>query len=154
MERRARAHRRRGRRESLRRRRDAFDVHLGASLPGEDLVGARPSPSDDDDDTETDAFDPIDAITTPRRAYVFNVCVAPNSEVSASPSGFSPARTDICATTPTSSPRTPTSRYATRRASRLRKASYVVNAEQSFDDVDAPRALLYRPVRRPRRPSP
>ena len=54
-----------------------LDVHLGASLPGEDLVGARPSPSDDDDDTETDAFDPIDAITNPRRAYVFNVCVAP-----------------------------------------------------------------------------
>ena len=54
-----------------------LDVHLGASLPGEDLVGARPSPSDDDDGTETDAFDPIDALTNPRRAYVFNVCVAP-----------------------------------------------------------------------------
>ena len=126
-----------------------LDVHLGASLPGEDLVGARPSPSDDDDDTETDAFDPIDVITNPRRAYVFNVCVAPEfrglgvaERLLARAHEHLRDDTDVVA----AYAHVEIGNRAARRA--YEKASYVVECEQSFDDVDAPRALLYRRVRR------
>ena len=132
-----------------------LDVHLGASLPGEDLVGARPSPSDDDDGTETDAFDPIDAITNPRRAYVFNVCVAPEfrglgvaERLLARAHRHLRDDTDVVAAYAHVEIRN----RAARRA--YEKASYVVEREQSFDDVDAPRALLYRPVRRADEASP
>jgi cytochrome c oxidase assembly factor 5 len=53
-----------------------LDVHMGPNLPGEILVGRRPfadaRPAADDDIR----FDPL-AIVDPPRAYVFNVCVAP-----------------------------------------------------------------------------
>ena len=120
-----------------------LDVHLGASLPGEDLVGARPSPSDDDDDTETDV------IANSRRAYVFNVCVAPEFRgLGVAERLLSRAHrhlrddTDVVA----AYAHVEIGNRAARRA--YEKASYVVEREQSFDDVDAPRALLYRRVRR------
>jgi cytochrome c oxidase assembly factor 5 len=58
-----------------------LDVHLGAKLPGEILVGRRPF-ADASADASADAandqygFDPL-AVVDPPRAYVFNVCVAP-----------------------------------------------------------------------------
>ena len=120
-----------------------LDVHLGASLPGEDLVGARPSPSDDDDDTETDI------IANTRRAYVFNVCVAPEfrglgvaERLLARAHEHLRDDTDVVA----AYAHVEIGNRAARRA--YEKASYVVECEQSFDDVDAPRALLYRRVRR------
>ena len=55
-----------------------LDVHMGPNLPGEILVGRRPfadaSAAANDDDQY--GFDPL-AIVDPPRAYVFNVCVAP-----------------------------------------------------------------------------
>ena len=52
-----------------------LDVHLGAKLPGEILVGRRPF-ADASADSANDRFDPL-AVVDPPRAYVFNVCVAP-----------------------------------------------------------------------------
>ena len=52
-----------------------LDVHLGAKLPGEILVGRRPF-ADASADAANDRFDPL-AVVDPPRAYVFNVCVAP-----------------------------------------------------------------------------
>lgn len=54
-----------------------LDVHLGAKLPGEILVGRRPF-ADASADAANDqyGFDPL-AVVDPPRAYVFNVCVAP-----------------------------------------------------------------------------
>ena len=53
-----------------------LDVHLGAKLPGEILVGRRPFADASADAANDQYFDPL-AVVDPPRAYVFNVCVAP-----------------------------------------------------------------------------
>jgi len=124
-----------------------LDVHLGPSLPGEALVGARPSTDDDE------SFDPIDVVT-PRRAYVFNVCVAPEfrglgvaERLLARAYAHLRDDTDVVA----AYAHVEIDNHAARRA--YEKASYVVEFEQhrSSDDGGegaAPRALLYRRVER------
>ena len=125
-----------------------LDVHLGPSLPGEALVGARPSTDDTDE-----GFDPIDVVT-PRRAYVFNVCVAPEfrglgvaERLLARAHAHLRDDTDVVA----AYAHVEIDNHAARRA--YEKASYVVEFEQhrSSDDGGggaAPRALLYRRVER------
>jgi len=128
-----------------------LDVHLGPSLPGEDLVGARPSTTDDDT-TDDEGFNPIDVVT-PRRAYVFNVCVAPEfrglgvaERLLARAHAYLRDDTDVVA----AYAHVEIDNHAARRA--YEKASYVVEFEQhSSDDGGdgaAPRALLYRRVER------
>ncbi|CEF97330.1 Acyl-CoA N-acyltransferase [Ostreococcus tauri] len=55
-----------------------LDVHFGRSLPGEFLIGTRPSLGDDSDADAESRFDPVAALNPPR-AYVFNVCVSPEN---------------------------------------------------------------------------
>lgn len=128
-----------------------LDVHLGRALAGEILVGTRPTPSEDDADAP---FDPVAALDPPR-AYIFNVCVAPEHRGRGVAEFMLNSVADWLAAerlARVAYVHCERDNVAARRA--YEKASFAIESEESPDaenDGSTPRVLMYRDIPRGRR---